>query len=252
MTAANFEPCLIETLGHEGGEVDHPDDPGGYTNRGITLHTFRRFYPGATRDHLRNVTHVQIMRIYRNGFWNKVRGDDLPNGLDLVAFDGGVNSGPPRGAKWLQRALKVSADGAVGRQTINAAWDASDRASVVTAACRARMGFLRGLGHWKTFGRGWSRRVASVEAVGIAMTGSGAERLREDAVAARKRKSGEASVSGGTAAGGGGLTLLDIPMDAVIALIVGVAILALIFARRAAHEKDRHDALLKQAEKEAV
>lgn len=252
MTAANFDACHAETLRHEGGWANHKDDPGGATMKGVTLATFRRYRPGATKEALRNISDADLLRIYRDGYWNPVRGDELPNGLDLVAFDGAVNSGTKRGARWLQQALGVTADGKVGPVTTNRAWAVQDKAKAVSAACRARMGFLRGLRHWNTFGKGWSRRVASIEAVGIAMTGAGAGRLASEADAARQKQKAETGGAVATGTGGGAAPILDLPVEAIAFLVIVAAIIALIFAKRASHEKNRAEAFQAQAEKEAV
>lgn len=158
----NFDRCLALVLAHEGGYVNHPRDPGGETNMGIS----KRSYPN---EDIRNMTRARAAQIYRRDFWNPVRGDDLPAGLDLVAFDAAVNSGVSRGARWLQEALRVAADGRIGPQTIAAA-RASDHRTIVNAACDRRMAFLRGLSTWGTFGKGWTRRVDAVRADALAMT----------------------------------------------------------------------------------
>ena len=164
----NFAACLAETLRHEGGWSDHPKDPGGATMKGVTLDTYRRWRPGATKAQLRAITDAEVAAIYRKGYWDAVNADDLPAGLDLVAFDGAVNSGPSRGAKWLQAGVGAKQDGKVGPATIAAA-RAYDTRTAVNRACDARLAFLKTLGTWPTFGKGWSRRVASVRSTALAM-----------------------------------------------------------------------------------
>ena len=164
----NFAACLAETLRHEGGWSDHPKDPGGATMKGVTLDTYRRWRPGATKAQLRAITDAEVAAIYRKGYWDAVNADDLPAGLDLVAFDGAINSGPSRGAKWLQAGVGVKQDGKVGPATIAAA-RAYDTRTAVNRACDARLAFLRTLGTWPTFGKGWSRRVASVRSTALDM-----------------------------------------------------------------------------------
>lgn len=157
----NFEACLEHVLQSEGGWADHPKDPGGATMKGVTLATYRKYKPGATKAQLRAISDADLAMIYRGGYWNKVKGDDLPAGLDLVAFDAAVNSGPGRGARWLQEALGVNPDGVIGPKTIAAA-NAAHKDAVIDRACDLRLGFLRQLGTWKTFGKGWTRRVEGV------------------------------------------------------------------------------------------
>lgn len=160
----NFARCLAEVLKHEGGYVNHPADPGGETNFGIS----KRAYPA---EDIKGMTKKRAGEIYRRDYWNKVKGDDLPSGLDLVAFDGAVNSGVSRGAKWLQAAVGANADGKVGAATVAAA-NRADLHRAINAACDARMAFLRGLKTWPTFGKGWTRRVDSVRAVAMSLAGA--------------------------------------------------------------------------------
>lgn len=166
----NFERCLSAVLKHEGGWSDHPKDPGGATNFGITLATYRAWKgSAATKAQLRAISDADLRAIYRRNYWDAVSGDDLPAGLDLVAFDAAVNSGPSRGAKWLQTALGVSADGKIGPATLAAAGKAHPEA-VIDRACNARLAWLRTLGTWSTFGKGWARRVESVREEALAMS----------------------------------------------------------------------------------
>lgn len=165
---ARFEACLAHVLMSEGGFSWHQDDPGGATNHGVTLATYRTYRPGATVNDLRLITTGELRQIYRDGYWNKIRGDDLPAGLDLVAFDAAVNSGAGRSARWLQWSLSVSADGDIGPKTIAAA-QAANAAFTIRQAIKARRSFLMSLATWKTFGRGWARRLANVESTALIM-----------------------------------------------------------------------------------
>lgn len=157
----NFLACLGEVLSHEGGYVNHPSDPGGETNMGIS----KRSYP---KENIKGMTRARAAEIYRRDYWAPLRGDDLPTGLDLVAFDPAVNSGVSRGAKWLQAALGVTADGKIGPATLAAA-HSSDVPAVINRACDLRLAWLRTLPTWKTFGKGWSRRVESIRETALAM-----------------------------------------------------------------------------------
>ena len=166
----NFERCLSETLKHEGGWADHPSDPGGATMKGVTIGTFAGFKGRkVSKAELRAITDVDLRAIYRRGYWDKVRADDLPAGLDMVAFDGAVNSGPARGARWLQEALGVTADGKVGPETLAFA-RAANVTLAIDRACDARLMFLQRLAIWPTFSKGWLARVAAVRRVAKDMT----------------------------------------------------------------------------------
>ena len=166
MTAANFDRCLAEVLRHEGGLVDDPKDPGGLTNFGVS----QRSYP---QENIRGMTKERAAAIYRKDYWARVRGDDLPDGIDLATFDAAVNSGPKMAVKWLQRALLVKPDGEIGPTTVEAA-RRSDPATTIRRMCEDRLGFLRALKTWPHFGKGWQRRVDSVQTVALGMVGAGA------------------------------------------------------------------------------
>jgi len=165
----NFDKCLSITLRHEGGWADHPKDPGGATMKGVTIGTYAQFKGRkVTKDELRNISDAELRTIYRRNYWDKVRGDDLPAGLDLVAFDGAVNSGPARGARWLQQGVGVAADGKIGPATIAAA-KAAPVSPAIAASCDARLEFLHRLKTWPTFGRGWQSRVDDIRRQAVAM-----------------------------------------------------------------------------------
>jgi len=159
---SNFARALANVLVHEGGFVNHPKDPGGATNKGITIATFRKWVKrDGTVNDLKNISAADVAKVYRKHYWDKVRGDDLPSGVDYAVFDYAVNSGPGRAAKALQSVVGAKLDGAIGPETIGKA-TAYNPAVVVNRLCDERMAFLRRLNTWPTFGKGWSSRVAGV------------------------------------------------------------------------------------------
>lgn len=169
--AGGFEKSLKVVLGFEGGYVNHPRDPGGATNRGVIQRSYDRFrkargYPSRP---VRQITDAEVYAIYKHDYWDRVAGDLLPPGLDLATFDGAVNSGVSRGAKWLQASIGVAADGIVGPQTVSKAREVLEPTKVIRAMCAKRLSFLQRLSHWSTFKRGWSRRVAKVEVLATEM-----------------------------------------------------------------------------------
>ena len=130
----NFDRCFDLVLKHEGGWVDHPADPGGATMKGVTIGTFAQFKGRkVTKDELRNISDADLRAIYKRGYWDKVRGDELPAGLDHVAFDAAVNSGPSRGIRLLQQALGVTADGKIGPETLARAQSVNARSAIEAA-----------------------------------------------------------------------------------------------------------------------
>lgn len=170
---ANFDLCLREVLRHEGGWADHPSDPGGATMKGITIGTYAQWKGRkVTKAELRAISDAEVAAIYRRNYWDKVRGDDLPSGLDLVAFDAAVNSGPARGARWLQQALGVADDGKIGPATLARA-HASYAPAVIERAVGFRLAFLKRLKTWPTFGKGWSRRVEGVRKAALDLASTG-------------------------------------------------------------------------------
>jgi lysozyme family protein len=166
---ANFQRVLPLVLKHEGGFVNHPNDPGGATNKGITIATMRRYISkSATVDDLKRITDAQVATIYRKHYWDAVTGDGLPSGIDYAVFDFAVNSGPSRAAKYLQAVVGVAQDGAIGPATLLAA-RAMNPATVVARLCDDRMDFLKRLKHWPTFSKGWTRRVDDVRRHGLTL-----------------------------------------------------------------------------------
>jgi lysozyme family protein len=167
-----FELCLAEVLKHEGGYADHPADPGGATNMGITRRTlagWRKVSPwwNLPKAEVQRLTRAEAARIYRALYWDLCRAGQLPAGLDLAVFDYAVNSGTSRAIRTLQAALGVKVDGLIGPLTLGAAARA-DAAAMINALCDRRVGFLKALSTFPVFGRGWTSRVASVRAAALA------------------------------------------------------------------------------------
>jgi lysozyme family protein len=158
-----FATCLARVLKHEGGNVDHPSDPGGRTSRGITAarwEEWRKTHPGLPAD-VFLAPQSEVEAIYREKYWDVLWCDQLPPGVDYAVFDFGVNSGPARSARFLQEIVGSEPDGEVGPNTV-AATKAANPTAVVNELCDDRMDFLRGLSTWGTFGRGWTNRVNDV------------------------------------------------------------------------------------------
>lgn len=177
---SNFDLWLSEVLKHEGGFVDHPKDPGGATNKGITIGTLKRLKIDVDGDgdsdlaDLKKLRHSDVARVYRLFYWDAVRGDLLPSGLDFCVADFAVNSGVSRAVQHLQRALGVTADGDLGPRTM-AALEGADVARLINKVCDSRLAFMKQARHrvtkellWPQFKNGWSRRVAEVRALSLA------------------------------------------------------------------------------------
>lgn len=173
MAQGNFPRCCQVILRHEGGYADHPHDPGGATNYGITHKTLAdwRGKDRVTKAEVRALQPTEAQEIYRSRYWNAVAGDDLPAGVDLMTFDFGVNAGNHRSAKMLQGIIGADQDGVIGPATLKRLSEL-DTASVIEAFAAARMKYYRGLRHWQTFGKGWTRRTAETKAEALAMVGT--------------------------------------------------------------------------------
>lgn len=154
----DFDQAFHELLGHEGGYVDHPSDPGGATRWGVTERVARaNGYTGRMQDY--PAEHAKV--VYRKQYWAPVRADELPPALRYAVFDAAVNSGARQAALWLQRAVGADSDGVIGPQTITLA-----RAAQPDFALRRmlaqRLKFMTDLKTWPHFSRGWARRIADL------------------------------------------------------------------------------------------
>jgi lysozyme family protein len=170
MSQDRYAEALRRVLVHEGGKVDDPDDPGGRTNKGVTQATYSawRHSKGKGVRDVYNMGEDECAAIYKERYWDGIRGDELPPGVDYVVFDGAVNSGCSQSVKWLQRAVGARDDGQLGLMTMDKVMDESDHDVLVAKICDQRMAFLKRLKHWPKYKNGWTTRVLNVKAVGQA------------------------------------------------------------------------------------
>ena len=158
-------------LQHEGGYIHHALDPGGRTNLGVTQRVWED-YVGHSVDEqaMRKLTKEMVAPLYRERYWNVCHCDDLPDGVDYLAFDFSVNAGSFRSIKTIQRALNITADGVIGPVTIKAIQDANAEEFINNFAA-AKEVFYRSLSNFPTFGRGWLNRVAESKKTAEGMLG---------------------------------------------------------------------------------
>jgi len=176
MAASSYPEAIRRLLASEGGYVNHPSDPGGPTNFGITIGDYRKYVKAdASAADVRAMQVGEAKAIYRSKYWDAMRGDELPAGVDYCVFDYAVNSGMGRAPKVLQRLLGIFVSGRMDDATLAAARGRDARA-LIQGICDERMRFLQSLKTWPVFGRGWTRRVAEVRAAALAMAGKAAER----------------------------------------------------------------------------
>jgi lysozyme family protein len=170
MAAASYDLALTRLLKDEGGYTDHPSDPGGPTNFGITLADARRYWKSnATADDVRAMPQSVARTIYRERYWNALRCDELPAGVDYAVFDYGVNSGIGRAGKVLRRVLKLSDRSSVVSDDVIVAATKAVPLDLVIAICAERLAFLQSLKTFPVFGRGWTARVNGVRVAASAM-----------------------------------------------------------------------------------
>jgi lysozyme family protein len=145
----------------EGGFVNDPRDSGGATNLGITAETlgvWRKLGRDASEDEVKGVTRAEAEGIALAMYWNAVRADQLPGGIDIYAADFAFNSGPGTAAEKLQELVATKADGFVGDRTIAAVRARLPR-DLLDEYHDSRITYLRSLkSKWPVFGDGWTDR----------------------------------------------------------------------------------------------
>ena len=154
---------------HEGGYVNHPKDPGGETNLGVTKRVYEDF--GGTKN-MKELTREDVEPIYKKNYWDRVKGDQLPAGLDLCVFDFGVNAGTGRAAKYLQTLIGTVADGGIGPNTLKTldAYVSKHGVKETIENYQAeRQKYYESLSTFDTFGRGWTRRVTETTEMALSM-----------------------------------------------------------------------------------
>lgn len=155
-SADGFDAAFERVIGYEGGYVDHPDDPGGATNWGITERVAREHgYTGS----MRLLSREQAREIYRVGYWQRAQADQYAPAIGYQLFDAAVNHGIGNAIRMLQRAVGVADDGQVGPVTLDAV-RRRPAAEVIARFNAERLDFYTRLTTWPSFGRGWARRIA--------------------------------------------------------------------------------------------
>lgn len=178
MALYTYDEALRRLLVHEGGYSNHPSDPGGPTNFGITIHDYRMYInPKGTARDVRALKVEQAKKIFRAKYWDALRCDELPPGVDYAVFDYGVNSGIGRAGKVLRRLLALKDSTHVVTDDVVRAAHKRDAAVLVDAICAERMKFLQALRTWNVFGRGWTRRVQEVRNAARAMATNSAKKV---------------------------------------------------------------------------
>jgi len=167
----NFEKCLEMLLVHEGGYVNHPSDPGGETNLGVTKRVWQEWVGhDVSEKEMRNLTPTMVAPLYKRKYWDACRADELVSGVDYCVFDVAVNSGVGRAVKLLQSVVGATPDGGYGSITAALVKEAEkDPERLISVYNSKRLEFLESLKAFPVFGKGWSRRVAEVKEKALEM-----------------------------------------------------------------------------------
>jgi lysozyme family protein len=168
---SNWDNAFKMMLASEGGYVNHPSDPGGMTNLGVTKRVWEEWVGRESNEkEMRSLTSEMVEPLYKRKFWDACKCDELPSGIDYLVFDFAVNAGVGRSAKILQTAVGVTPDGGIGPVTL-AAVNAIPEAELVEKFSQAKEDFYRSLNTFETFGKGWLNRVAAVKIKATSMLG---------------------------------------------------------------------------------
>jgi lysozyme family protein len=166
---SNWKRSFELMLQSEGGFANHPSDPGGMTNLGVTKATWENWV-GRQSDEseMRSLTADKVEPMYKKKFWDAVRGDEVKIGLDYLLFDFAVNASPGRSIKTLQTSIGVPADGGFGPVTM-AAMKSYEPVKLIERFSQAKEDFYRSLNTFDTFGKGWLNRVERVKGEALTM-----------------------------------------------------------------------------------
>lgn len=148
----NFEIAIERVLGHEGGYVNDPNDPGGETKWGIS----KRSYPNVD---IANLSRADAIHIYKRDFWDVAQLDKLPLSVGYQALDFAINSGIGTAVRALQRAAGAAPDGRIGPVTLSRLASVSET-DLLMLLLAERLDFMTALKNWPNAGRGWARRIA--------------------------------------------------------------------------------------------
>ena len=173
----NFDPSVVLVIQHEGGYDDDPRDSGNWTGGTVGVGELKGTKFGidcASYPELDivNLTIDEAKIIYKNDYWDEVQGDELPAGVDYATMDFGVNSGVGSASKYLQQIVGSPVDGVIGPHTL-ACVTQMDSATIVNLICNNRAEFLKGIGTFPIYGKGWLSRVEDVRRVSLQMIKGG-------------------------------------------------------------------------------
>jgi lysozyme family protein len=165
----NYDHCLEMLLEHEGGFVNHPEDPGGITNLGVTKKVYEEWVEReVSEQEMRDLTKEDVALIYKRNYWDRCKCNSLDSGVDFSIFDWAVNSGTGRAAKALQKIVGATADGAIGPATLSLVSNHGPE-NLIEEIYHQRQMFYESLNTFDTFGRGWTRRNKETKEASLEM-----------------------------------------------------------------------------------
>ena len=176
---SNWDQAFKQMLASEGGFTDDerdngnklPDGRKGSTMLGVTQFNWEQHVGHqVTHDDMRKLTPADVEPLYKKKYWDAVRADELPSGIDYLVFDMGVNAGPGRSIKLLQTATGQVPDGVLGPITMSAV-QAADPVKLIQDFSDAKEAFYRSLDSFSVYGTGWLNRVAAVKLKASSMLG---------------------------------------------------------------------------------
>lgn len=186
MAARNREAAILRVLAHEGGYTNHPSDPGGPTNWGITIYDARAYWKAAaTAADVKAMPREVALAIYKAKYWDALRCDDMPAGLDYCLFDYGVNSGIARAARVINRVTGAAGASSKVTDATLARIALRDAEALINSVCNERTAFLKSLKTWPVFGKGWGRRVTEVRAAALRLSRNDLRPVATEVAAAR-------------------------------------------------------------------
>jgi lysozyme family protein len=176
---SNWDKSFNMVIAHEGGFTNDERDPGnklpdgrkGSTMLGCTQANWEKYVGHTvTQDDMKLLKKEDVKPLYKRDYWDAVRGDDLPAGVDYAVFDFAINAGPAAARKMIQKALGVTADGSIGPATLKAIQDAEGK-DLLEKFSHSKEAFYKSLSTFPTYGKGWLKRVADVQTSASTMIG---------------------------------------------------------------------------------
>jgi len=175
----NWSKSFDMVIAHEGGFTNDERDPGnklpdgrkGSTMLGCTQANWEKYIGHeVTQDDMKLLKKEDVKPLYKRDYWDAVKGDDLPVGVDYAVFDFAINAGPSAARKMIQKALGVTADGAIGPATMKAIQEANGK-DLLDKFSHSKEAFYKSLPTFQTYGKGWLKRVTDVQTSASTMIG---------------------------------------------------------------------------------